>query len=134
MVKLKKVIAISSYIMLFSISSAFAHEFPSQKGECFLVKNNIPQKNYNCTINSGGGAGGSYTTFKINKANVLIEENETSDRLLIGNDFESLEDGTFYYRNLKDRKIITIQKARNTPAYYCAKQSKGHLDACYITD
>lgn len=121
-------------VFLMSASTVFAHEFPSQTGECFIVKNNLPQKSQNCEINSGGGAGGTYTAFKVNNINFLIEESD-GNNISLGNDADSLQDGTFYYRDLKNKKaIISLQKARTTPAYYCAKQTKGNLDVCYIVN
>ncbi|MCH7330236.1 hypothetical protein [Acinetobacter modestus] len=113
-------------------TNTFAHEFPVQKGECFLVKSNVPQKVQSCIVNSGGGAGGSYTALKIQKLNVLIEESDKGE-ITLGSDAKSLQEGDFYYRQLKNKNTkISLQKAKTTPAYYCAKQIKGSLDVCYI--
>lgn len=119
--------------LLFALP-VFAHEYPAETGECFIVKNNIPLKTQSCKIHSGGGAGGLYTNLKINNINFLIEENEDSG-LSLGNNSESLEEGTFYYRDLNNKKsIISLEKAKIHPAFYCAKQLNGNLDVCYVTN
>ena len=48
-----------------AVSLSFAHENPSLKGQCFVPQGQ--QQVHACQIDSGGGAGGMYTTFKIGK-------------------------------------------------------------------
>lgn len=118
------------FIMSLLISSGvFAHENPDLKGYCLIV--NGKNKPEPCTIHSGGGAGGMYTAFTVNKKDYLIEEST-----MIGHEGEAsvglssadkLEDAISYTRDFKTKKIIKRVRASD---WGCYKQVKGLLDVC----
>ena len=113
-------------------SFAFAHENPSLKGQCFVPQGK-PQVQA-CQINSGGGAGGMYTTFKIGKQTYLIEEslmcdNNTACTVSMGSDPSRLQDATTYQRNVYTKR--EVPEGLYDQYWSCVRQIKGKMDVCY---
>ena len=115
-----------------SVSLAFAHENPSLKGQCFVPQGK--QQVQACQIDSGGGAGGMYTTFKIGKQTYLIEESlmcddNTACTVTLGSDPSRLKDATTYQRNVYTKR--EVPEGLYDQYWSCVRQIKGKMDVCY---
>ena len=113
-------------------SLAFAHENPSLKGQCFVPQGK--QQVHACQIDSGGGAGGMYTTFKIGKQTYLIEESlmcddNTACTVTLGSDPSRLKDAATYQRNVYTKREVT--EGLYDQYWSCVRQIKGKMDVCY---
>ena len=113
-------------------SLAFAHENPSLKGQCFVPQGK--QQVQACQIDSGGGAGGMYTTFKIGKQTYLIEESlmcddNTACTVTLGSDPSRLKDATSYQRNVDTKR--EVPEGLYDQYWSCVRQIKGKMDVCY---
>ena len=113
-------------------SFAFAHENPSLKGLCFVPQGK--QQVQACQIDSGGGAGGMYTTFKIGKQTYLIEESlmcddNTACTVTLGSDPSRLKDATTYQRNVYTKR--EVPEGLYDQYWSCVRQIKGKMDVCY---
>ena len=113
-------------------SFAFAHENPSLKGLCFVPQGK--QQVHACQIDSGGGAGGMYTTFKIGKQTYLIEESlmcddNTACTVTLGSDPSRLKDATTYQRNVYTKR--EVPEGLYDQYWSCVRQIKGKMDVCY---
>ena len=113
-------------------SLAFAHENPSLKGLCFVPQGK--QQVHACQIDSGGGAGGMYTTFKIGKQTYLIEESlicdeNTACTVSLGSDPSRLKDATSYQRNVYTKR--EVPEDLYDQYWSCVRQIKGKMDVCY---
>ena len=113
-------------------SFAFAHENPSLKGLCFVPQGK--QQVQACQIDSGGGAGGMYTTFKIGKQTYLIEESlmcdeNTACTVTLGSDPSRLKDATSYQRNVDTKR--EVPEGLYDQYWSCVRQIKGKMDVCY---
>ena len=120
-------------VLLASAASlAFAHENPSLKGQCFVPQGK-PQVQA-CQIDSGGGAGGMYTTFKIGKQTYLIEESlmcdeNTACTVSLGSNPSRLKDAASYQRNVYTKR--EVPEGLYDQYWSCARQIKGKMDVCY---
>ena len=113
-------------------SLAFAHENPSLKGQCFVPQGK--QQVHVCQINSGGGAGGMYTTFKIGKQTYLIEESlmcddNTACTVSMGSGPSRLKDAASYQRNVYTKR--EVPEGLYDQYWSCVRQIKGKMDVCY---
>ena len=113
-------------------SLALAHENPSLKGQCFVPQGK-PQVQA-CQIDSGGGAGGMYTTFKIGKQTYLIEESlmcddNTACSVTLGSDPSRLKDAATYQRNVYTKR--EVPEGLYDQYWSCVRQIKGKMDVCY---
>ena len=113
-------------------SLALAHENPSLKGQCFVPQGK--QQVQACQIDSGGGAGGMYTTFKIGKQTYLIEESlmcddSTACTVTLGSDPSRLKDATTYQRNVYTKR--EVPEGLYDQYWSCVRQIKGKMDVCY---
>ena len=113
-------------------SLAFAHENPSLKGLCFVPQGK--QQVHACQIDSGGGAGGMYTTFKIGKQTYLIEESlmcddNTACTVSLGSDPSRLKDAASYQRNVDTKR--EVPEGLYDQYWLCVRQIKGKMDVCY---
>ena len=113
-------------------SLALAHENPSLKGQCFVPQGK--QQVQACQIDSGGGAGGMYTTFKIGKQTYLIEESlmcdeNTACTVSLGSDPSRLKDATSYQRNVDTKR--EVPEGLYDQYWSCVRQIKGKMDVCY---
>ena len=115
-----------------AVSLAFAHENPSLKGLCFVPQGK--QQVHACQIDSGGGAGGMYTTFKIGKQTYLIEESlmcddNTACTVTLGSDPSRLKDAASYQRNVDTKR--EVPEGLYDQYWSCVRQIKGKMDVCY---
>ena len=115
-----------------AVSLAFAHENPSLKGLCFVPQGK--QQVQACQIDSGGGAGGMYTTFKIGKQTYLIEESlmcddNTACTVTLGSDPSRLKDAATYQRNVYTKR--EVPEGLYDQYWSCVRQIKGKMDVCY---
>ena len=113
-------------------SLAFAHENPCLKGLCFVPQGK--QQVQACQIDSGGGAGGMYTTFKIGKQTYLIEESlmcdeNTACTVTLGSDPSRLKDAATYQRNVYTKR--EVPEGLYDQYWSCVRQIKGKMDVCY---
>ena len=113
-------------------SLAFAHENSSLKGQCFVPQGK--QQVHACQIDSGGGAGGMYTTFKIGKQTYLIEESlmcdeNTACTVSLGSDPSRLKDAASYPRNAYTKR--EVPEGLYDQYWSCVRQIKGKMDVCY---
>ena len=113
-------------------SFAFAHENPSLKGLCFVPQGK--QQVQACQIDSGGGAGGMYTTFKIGKQTYLIEESlmcdeNTACTVTLGSDPSRLKDAATSQRNVYTKR--EVPEGLYDQYWSCVRQIKGKMDVCY---
>ena len=113
-------------------SFAFAHENPSLKGLCFVPQGK--QQVHACQIDSGGGAGGMYTTFKIGTQTYLIEESlmcddNTACTVSLGSDPSRLKDAASYQRNVDTKR--EVPEGLYDQYWSCVRQIKGKMDVCY---
>ena len=113
-------------------SLAFAHENPSLKGLCFVPQGK--QQVHACQIDSGGGAGGMYTTFKIGTQTYLIEESlmcddNTACTVSLGSDPSRLKDAATYQRNVDTKRVVP--EGLYDQYWSCVRQIKGKMDVCY---
>ena len=113
-------------------SLALALENPSLKGQCFVPQGK-PQV-HACQIDSGGGAGSMYTTFKIGKQTYLIEESlmcdeNTACTVSLGSDPSRLKDATSYQRNVYTKR--EVPEGLYDQYWSCVRQIKGKMDVCY---
>ena len=111
---------------------ALAHENPCLKGLCFVPQGK--QQVHTCQIDSGGGAGGMYTTFKIGKQTYLIEESlicdeNTACTVSLGSDPSRLKDATSYQRNVYTKR--EVPEGLYDQYWSCVRQIKGKMDVCY---
>ena len=120
-------------VLLAGVASlAFAHENPSLKGQCLVPQGK--QQVHTCQIDSGGGAGGMYTTFKIGKQTYLIEESlmcdeNTACTVSLGSDPSRLKDATSYQRNVDTKR--EVPEGLYDQYWSCVRQIKGKMDVCY---
>ena len=120
-------------VLLAGVASlALAHENPSLKGLCFVPQGK--QQVHTCQIDSGGGAGGMYTTFKIGKQTYLIEESllcdeNTACTVTLGSDSSRLKDATTYQRNVYTKH--EVPEGLYDQYWSCMRQIKGKMDVCY---
>ena len=111
--------------------SVFAHDYPSEIRKCFIADGaNQVQK---CTLDSGGGAGGTYVHLTMGKRTFLMEESNMCEELgecwkVMGKDADSLEDSVGYFRDKNTKKVISKYK---DGAWVCEKQVKGKMNVCY---
>ena len=115
-----------------AVSLAFAHENPSLKGLCFVPQGK--QQVHACQIDSGGGAGGMYTTFKIGTQTYLIEESlmcddNTAWTVSLGSDPSRLKDAASYQRNVDTKR--EVPEGLYDQYWLCVRQIKGKMDVCY---
>ena len=115
-----------------AVSLAFAHENPSLKGLCFVPQGK--QQVHACQIDSGGGAGGMYTTFKIGTQTYLIEESlmcddNTACTVSLGSDPSRLKDAASYQRNVDTKR--EVPEGLYDQYWLCVRQIKGKMDVCY---
>ena len=113
-------------------SLALAHENPSLKGLCFVPQGK--QQVHACQIDSGGGAGGMYTTFKIGTQTYLIEESlmcddNTACTVSLGSDPSRLKDAASYQRNVYTKR--EVPEGLYDQYWSCVRQIKGKMDVCY---
>ena len=113
-------------------SLAFAHENPSLKGLCFVPQGK--QQVHACQIDSGGGAGGMYTTFKIGTQTYLIEESlmcddNTACTVSLGSDPSRLKDAATYQRNVDTKRVVP--EGLYDQYWSCVRQINGKMDVCY---
>ena len=123
---------LSMFLLACAASFAFAHENPSLKGQCFVPQGK--QQVQACQIDSGGGAGGMYTTFKIGKQTYLIEESlmcdeNTACTVSLGSDPSRLKDATTYQRNVYTKR--EVPEGLYDQYWSCVRQIKGKMDVCY---
>ena len=120
-------------VLLAGVASlALAHENPCLKGLCFVPQGK--QQVHTCQIDSGGGAGGMYTTFKIGKQTYLIEESlicdeNTACTVSLGSDPSRLKDATSYQRNVYTKR--EVPEGLYDQYWSCVRQIKGKMDVCY---
>ena len=120
-------------VLLAGVASlAFAHENPSLKGQCLVPQGK--QQVHTCQIDSGGGAGGMYTTFKIGKQTYLIEESlmcddNTACTVTLGSDPSRLKDAATYQRNVYTKR--EVPEGLYDQYWSCVRQIKGKMDVCY---
>lgn len=121
--------------LIFSLSilscNALAHDFPDEHGKCWILDGQ--SRIQKCLIVSGGGAGGSFTKFVVNKKDYYIEESNLCDegvncRILLGNSYENSKEARSYYRSIKNNKIIPNWKQG---AWNCYQQIHGTMHICY---
>ena len=126
---MKKVLLVLSFVS----ASAFAHENEAIKGRCMIIDGT--NKIVPCKIVTGGGAGGMYTTYKVGKKEITVEESTmckndeaTCDTTMGTNSSKSMP-AKNYYRDYRTKKVINdLPKKGNY--WSCTKQIKGKLDAC----
>ena len=120
-------------VLLAGVASlALAHENPCLKGLCFVPQGK--QQVHTCQIDSGGGAGGMYTTFKIGKQTYLIEESlmcdeNTACTVTLGSDPSRLKDAATYQRNVYTKR--EVPEGLYDQYWSCVRQIKGKMDVCY---
>ena len=120
-------------VLLAGVASlALAHENPCLKGLCFVPQGK--QQVHTCQIDSGGGAGGMYTTFKIGKQTYLIEESlmcdeNTACTVSLGSDPSRLKDAATYQRNVYTKR--EVPEGLYDQYWSCVRQIKGKMDVCY---
>lgn len=120
-------------VLLAGVASlALAHENPCLKGLCFVPQGK--QQVHTCQIDSGGGAGGMYTTFKIGKQTYLIEESlmcdeNTACTVSMGSDPSRLKDAATYQRNVYTKR--EVPEGLYDQYWSCVRQIKGKMDVCY---
>ncbi|QXW27157.1 hypothetical protein KXJ74_07005 [Acinetobacter johnsonii] len=125
----------NNLILSLSILScnAFAYDYPDEHGKCWILDGrSIIQK---CLIVSGGGAGGTFTQFVVNKKDYYIEESNFCDEevnchILVGNSYENSKEARSYYRSIKNNKIIPKWEHG---AWNCYQQIRGKMHICYST-
>ncbi|ESK40250.1 hypothetical protein P256_00697 [Acinetobacter nectaris CIP 110549] len=96
-------------------TNVFAHDFPNKKGICtFNGSEPTP-----CTIENGGGAGGSYYILKSKKDSIYVESDCSGDNcaLSIGANSDNTVDAKEFKKD----------------GFYCTSSNDNKLTGCFKT-
>ena len=128
---MKKIVSL--FLLAFLASSlSYAYEEPLSRGECFIVKNNVPQKIQKCFISAVGGAGGVMRTYEIGSDEYAHEMYAASavseDVYRIKKNKSKAINAMDYSRQNKSLKVVKNPKKND---WNCLKDTKSISDFCF---